>query len=227
MMDNERIKILKIPAGRSNLYIVQKNKTCLMIDAGYSGMNKIDKVLKTNNIDYKDIKMVILTHTHYDHVNLLYDLNKKIYAEIVVHRAGEKFLKFGQTPDPKNGTLLGKLLLFANKIGGNGKFKPVVPDTVIDGDVLTNKPGFDINIIPTPGHTKDSITVIVNKKWAFVGDTVFNMFPGNFYPMFVDDKKALKESWEKLLDLQCDYYFPGHGKKISYALLEKAYHKIF
>jgi len=221
------VQIIKAPAGRSNVYFIKNEECCVMIDAGFSGLSKIETIANSNGIDFKKINMLILTHTHYDHVNLLYDLNKKIYAEILVHQAGEKYLKFGQNPEPKNPTFLGRLVLLITKFSGAGKFDPVVPDTVIDGEFSTNKFGFDLEIIPTPGHSDDSITIIIDKKWAFVGDTLFHLLPNSLYPMFVDDKVKLKESWKRLLDLNCEYYFPGHGKKISYEMLKKHYKKLF
>lgn len=223
----QNVQIIKAPAGRSNVYFIKKDDNCVMVDAGYSGLTKIEKIANSNGIDLKKIKMLILTHTHYDHVNLLYDLNKKIYAEIVVHQAGENYLKFGQNPDPKNPSLLGHFVWLLTKIGGNTKFIPVVPDTVIDGEFSTNKFGFDMEVLPTPGHSDDSISIIIDKKWAFVGDTVFHLFPNSLYPMFVDNKEQLKKSWKKLLDLQCEFYYPGHGKKISYDKLIKHYNKLF
>ena len=224
VMDTD-IKIIKAPAGRSNVYFIKKNDKCVMIDAGYSGLPKIENIAHSNEIELKKINMLILTHTHYDHVNLLYEINKKIYAEILVHQAGEKYLKFGQNPEPKNPTFLGKIVLFLSKFGGYGKFDPVVPDTVIEGEYSTNKFGFEMKIIPTPGHSDDSITILVDKKWAFVGDTLFHLLPNSLYPMFVDDKEQLRKSWKKLLDLKCEYYFPGHGNKISFTTLEKHYNK--
>ena len=226
-MNESTMKIIKINAGQSNLYVINKNNRNLMIDAGNNGLQKIDNVLKTNSINYKEIELIVLTHTHYDHVNLLYELNKKIYCEILVHKAGERYLKFGQTPDPQNGNAIGKFILLLNKIGGKGKFNPVVPDTVISGEYFTDRLGFDVDIIPTPGHTADSISTIVDKKWAFVGDTLFNIIPGRFYPFFVENKEKLKQSWKTLLNLECDYYFPGHGSKISYDRFNAAYQKLF
>lgn len=226
MKENSEIKIIKIPAGRANCYIIKNGKDCLMIDAGYSGLNKMINIFKDNEIDFRDILMLVLTHTHIDHTNLLYDLNKKIYSEILVHEAGEKYLKFGQTPAPKSGSIIGKSLLFLDKIGGNNKYTPVVPDTVINSDFYTNRLGFDMNIVPTPGHTMDSLTITINEKFAFVGDTLFNVFPWSIYPFFVEDKALLKKSWKKLLDMQCDYYFPGHGEKIPYEKLKRHYDRL-
>ena len=226
MGTEKEIQIIKIPAGISNAYIIKKGENSLMIDTGDKGLGKIESIFHSNNINYRDIFMIVITHTHKDHVNLLYDLNKKLYAEIVVHKDGEEFLKFGQSPDPKNGSLPGKLIYFFSKLFGNNKFKPVVPDTTITGDYFFDKLGFDIRIIYTPGHTKDSLSVIIDKKYAFVGDTLFTIFPRTITPMLIDNKDDLISSWEKLLDLKCDYYFPGHGRKISY---EKflAYYKKF
>ncbi|MBN2279189.1 MAG: MBL fold metallo-hydrolase [Candidatus Marinimicrobia bacterium] len=224
---NNEIKIIKINAGRSNVYFIKNKSSCIMVDAGFSGLNKIINIANANDINLKKIDMLILTHTHYDHVNLLHELNKIIYTEILVHNAGERFLKFGQTPVPYSRNILGKFLLLMSRIGGPSKFDPVVPDTLIDGDYNTAKFGFDLSIIPTPGHTEDSVSVIIDKKFAFVGDTIFNIFPMTIYPIFVDNREQLQLSWKRLLDLQCEYYFPGHGKKISFDRLKSDYERVF
>ncbi len=226
MNENKEIQIIKIRAGISNCYIIKNDKKSIMIDSGSKGLNKIENIFRSNNIKYHDIGLIIVTHTHQDHVNLLKDLNKKIGAEILVHKDGEKYLKFGQSPKPKNANIFGKLVLLLNKFGGNDKFKPVVPDTIITNDYYTNKFGFDMTIIHTPGHTNDSLTIIIDNKFAFVGDTLFNIFPNTISPIFIDDPDKLKSSWKRLLDLKCNYYFPGHGDKISWEILKRNFDRL-
>ena len=73
-------------------------------------------------------------------------------------------------------------------------------------------------IIHTPGHTKGSSCLIFD-KYAFVGDTMFNIM-GKIYPPFANDTNFLIRSWKKLIGLNSDYYYPAHGKRISYGEFE-------
>lgn len=38
---------------------------------------------------------------------------------------------------------------------------------------------------------------------------------GIFRPPFADYPNELKTTWQKLLSLECDEYYPSHGKKMS------------
>ena len=81
---------------------------------------------------------------------------------------------------------------------------------------LSEQHAFEVNshrieVIPTPGHTQDSVTYLVD-KYLFIGDLIFagSLGRGNW------SYKELLESAKKILGFPEDYHiFPGHGPKTS------------
>ena len=63
-------------------------------------------------------------------------------------------------------------------------------------------------------HTNDSLALVLENKLCLVGDGFVNML-GIFRPPFADYPNELKTTWQKLLSLECDEYYPSHGKKMS------------
>jgi glyoxylase-like metal-dependent hydrolase (beta-lactamase superfamily II) len=70
------------------------------------------------------------------------------------------------------------------------------------------------NILYTPGHSKDSISILLDNGNAFVGDLVMNNFnSGNikFMPFLVDNKDVVLEGWDKVIDNGAKIIYPAHG----------------
>jgi len=60
---------------------------------------------------------------------------------------------------------------------------------------------------------------------AFVGDTMFGIFPGSVFPPFAEDPRQLINSWGQLLDTGCSLFLPSHGSANTRELVQKEYHK--
>ena len=103
-------------------------------------------------------------------------------------------------------------------------YQPFIPDMWISGETILE--GFPIQIIPTPGHSKGSISIIVDKEIALVGDTLFGVFRNSVFPPFADDVKEMVKSWGLLLDTRCCIFLPGHGSEIKRELLQKKSDKL-
>jgi glyoxylase-like metal-dependent hydrolase (beta-lactamase superfamily II) len=82
---------------------------------------------------------------------------------------------------------------------------------VVDFDILAKKKNIispNVYIIPTPGHSEDACSVIVNGIIAVSGDLfVTKQVEKNIY---VSDQKEYKKSAKKILAM-VDYIVPGHG----------------
>lgn len=145
----------------------------------------------------------------------------------MVHAAEKEYLEKGMTPFP------GGTMLFSKIISGIGntllvsksKYPPVNPDIIIKGEYDLSKFIPDAKVIPTPGHTDGSISLVIGNEVAFVGDTLFNVIPGTVFPPFANDIPELLKSWEKLIATECRTFYPGHGKPISLQKLKDSYEK--
>jgi hydroxyacylglutathione hydrolase len=92
-----------------------------------------------------------------------------------------------------------------------GGYDPVSPDITISERFGLEEFGIDGYILPSPGHTSGSISVIIHNRDAIVGDTLFNIFRKSVFPPFADDQEELLRSWGKLYDTGCQTFYPGHG----------------
>jgi glyoxylase-like metal-dependent hydrolase (beta-lactamase superfamily II) len=221
--------ILRINAGSSNVYLIKNGHNSILIDAG--NKNKLKKILKTvtqQGLNESDIKLIILTHTHYDHSGSVAELKKATGAKVAVSAKEAEELRNGYTPFPKGTTPFFKFIVKIGKkfFSSMGKFSPVEPDILIKDKYDLSD--YDLNgyIVSTPGHTIGSLSVILDNKYAILGDTAFSIFP-QVYPPFANDPGLLRQTWKKLLDLGITQCYPGHGKPFSVEKLQHTYKKKF
>ena len=78
-----KIETIKVGELRTNTYIVEDNKEALVIDPGFEP-DKIMPYLKDLQIKY-----IVLTHGHYDHITDAFLLKEKINAPILLHKDDE------------------------------------------------------------------------------------------------------------------------------------------
>jgi glyoxylase-like metal-dependent hydrolase (beta-lactamase superfamily II) len=96
---------------------------------------------------------------------------------------------------------------------------------VVKGDFYPDGMNDIIKIIETPGHSVDSISILVDNEVAIVGDAMFGIFKKSIFPPYADDTAKMIESWGKLLHTDCQIFLPGHGRAIKRILLQKEYDK--
>lgn len=225
---NIAYNITPIPMGKSNAYLVSAPDLVILIDTGCSkNLKPLEQVLRQKELQITDIDYIVVTHAHYDHVGHLAEIKEKSGAKVLAHRDTVDFLKKGHTPFPEGTMLLFKIISNAGNrfFSVGGKFTPVEPDILIEGDYDLLKSELTIRIIHTPGHTSGSVCLIINDESAIVGDALFNVLPETVYPPFANDENELIKSWEKLLATGCSVFYPGHGKPFSRDKFRKSFEK--
>ena len=103
---------------------------------------------------------------------------------------------------------------------GFHKSKRFKPDLYIDDGCDLSEYGIDAKIIHIPGHSRGSIGVTTADGDLFCGD----LFENGDKPKLnaiMDDRVAAKASIERLLKLDIETIYPGHGKPFDGAVLEK------
>ena len=112
------------------------------------------------------------------------------------------------------------------------KDKKIKLATVLDLDFKDyeefslNKYGFEnLKLIYTPGHSKDSISLVYNDDYLFCGDMVQNLcFKYPLIPLFGDDIEELISSWKKAIEKGYSRFYPATSK--SYILRENLIKKL-
>jgi hydroxyacylglutathione hydrolase len=226
MAKGARSWIMPIRMMASNAYVVTNGKQSILIDAGMKKKEeKIVAAIERMQLSPADIKLIILTHTHYDHCGSLKALQEITKAKVLVHKAEAACLKKGYTELPKGTMWFSKIMSVVGRTMARkmGEYAPVTADITISKKFDLKKYGIDGYVLPTPGHSAGSLSVIIEKKHAVVGDTLFDIFTNSVLPAYADDQEELFKSWKKLLDIGCEYFYPGHGKPFTRERLEKTY----
>ncbi len=181
------IKIIKSEEMDQNCYLLANGKDAVLIDPGEDTF----KILK--EIQGYNVKYILLTHCHFDHIYSLAELKgqKTVLGS---------FNLIKNITNPKI-TFLSSCKNLDGKI--DGFFK--------DGEVK-NLCGMDIKCIYTPGHTECSSCFIV-ENCLFSGDTLFFENVGR-WDFETGNFSELKNSVKNKLYLLPDNtkVYPGHGK---------------
>ena len=226
MVKRNKNRIIPVHMGSTNAYVVTNGGRAILIDAGMKKKEKkVIGALGHMHMSPEDIQLIVLTHTHYDHCGSLKALQAITKAKVLVHKAEAGCLEQGYCEFPKGTMWFSKILsvigrAFAKKLG---EYAPVSPDIMISQRFDLQEYGIDGYILPTPGHTAGSLSVVIEGNHAIVGDTLFNIFKNSVLPPFADDQKALLKSWGDLLAIGCEYFYPAHGRPFTRDRLTKTY----
>ena len=190
------IKRLVVGSLETNCYLISCKRTneAAIIDPGEEEtVNLILNLLQKNNFD---LKYIINTHGHVDHIAGNNLLKAKTKALLLIHR------------------LDADMLVDANKnfssFMSKEIYSPPADKLLGEGDEISLGT-LNLIVIHTPGHTPGGISLLLNNI-VFTGDTLFagsigrTDLPGGSYQGLI---KSIKE---KLLILGDDkIIYPGHG----------------
>jgi len=223
---NDGYDIFRVLSGRSNAYLVVMDTQAILVDTGPAPawetlQRNIDLCKPVNGL----LSFLILTHTHFDHCQNAHRIKARYNCKIIVSDHEQAFVTAGYTPLPK-GTFF--FTRYISKLGNSlGKvrfgYHPFTPDQLLKNEMKLKTYGPEIEIIATPGHSPGSISVLVNREIAIVGDAMFGIFRNSIFPPFADDQAAMIRSWGKLLETRCRMYLPGHGGPVGRELLKREY----
>lgn len=194
------MRITTIPVGimKTNCYIVEsESKNAVVIDPGDDGARLADRITNMG----VNVKYILLTHGHFDHIGAVKDVVKRTGAKVAVGAGDEDIMR-----DPT---------LVLNRV--QSKFTEkynVAPDIILnDGDEITLDE-LTFKVIATPGHTKGGVTYALEND-LFTGDTLFYRTVGRT-DLYGASKEAMISSLRKLGNLPRDYdVHPGHGDETT------------
>lgn len=141
----------------SNTYIVIKSNHALIIDLGF-----YDEEFSSILSDYK-IDGVILTHKHFDHIQGLKEFQNE-YSDVNIY-----------TKENSSDFFMDSKLNCSFNMSSNGELN-YMPKNIVFLKEENIKVGiFDLKILFTPGHSIDSICIILEEENIFFsGDFIFN-----------------------------------------------------
>lgn len=185
------VKKLTVGPMEANCYIIASpvTKEACLIDPG-ADPERIKNILAKDNLD---LKFIINTHGHGDHIAA----NRYFDAPIYIHRRDGDFLA---NPEKNLSSAFG----FPISSPKAARFLED-NDEIHLGDIR-------LEVLHTPGHTPGSISIRLDGI-VFTGDTLFSGGIGRTDFPYGDESQLLKSIKERLLVLGDDTVIqPGHGE---------------
>lgn len=193
-----KMKIFTLEVGYigTNCYVVVNgDNEAVVIDPGDEA-GKIRDFLKENNFT---LKMIFLTHGHFDHIGAVSELKNEFSVPVYIHPDDYEMAKDPLKNESRN-------------FGGPEVF--CVPDKFYNDKDIIPFGSESFEVMATPGHSEGSVSLITGDN-IFTGDTLFagsigrtDLYKGNY--------SVLACSLKKFLDIEKDFnIFPGHGEATS------------
>ena len=186
--------VTKIRYGNTNTFLIRGDKGSILVDTDYAGtLQGFYRAIKSLDIKVKDITYVLATHYHPDHMGIVSELMEQGIKLIVmesqtgaVHYSDDIFAR-----DPRLG------------------YKPIDEKQALvlafdESREFLDKLGIQGEIISTPSHSEDSISVMLDDGTCLVGD----LEPIEYLAAY-EDNKELKSDWDTVLEF--------NPKRICYA----------
>jgi len=211
------MQIYPIRFGINRCYLVQEDGI-IMIDGGPPNKSAaFQERVRQLPIHPNDIRLIILTHGDFDHVGSARDIKLLTGANITIHENDKLNFENSIYNFPPGTSSWGRFLrsVLNPILKITLKFQGGKSDIVLgNSDYPLNDFGINGNIVYTPGHTKGSVSVLLESGDAFVGCLAHNNLPFRFgpgLPIFAEDIEQVKESWKSLIQRGARMIYPAHG----------------
>ena len=216
----------RLDLGITKCYLLECSEGYLLIDTAYPrDYEKFVKAIDKLVVGLYQIRYLLLTHHHDDHAGFAARLVEQTGCKLIVHQNAVLPLSKGEsenTMKPVNRCVRAAFSLF-KMVHREFRYSPL---SMADKDVVVSSEDFDLlktigiegKILHTPGHSRDSISVVLSDGNAFVGDAAMNFlnFCGTKYrPIFVEDIDLVFDSWQKLAEHGAERIYPAHGNPFS------------
>lgn len=183
--------MITLRCGNTNTYYIDG----LLIDTDMAGtLGGFFRELKRNGLALGDIKYVLATHYHPDHMGLIGELTKLGVKHLLIDKQKEH-------------------VHFSDAIFERQKGLKYVPVCEADALIIScaesrsflAKLGIKGEIIPTESHSPDGIALITDDGDCFAGD----LEPPSFIDAY-EDNAILKKDWEAIMSRKPKNVYFGH-----------------
>jgi glyoxylase-like metal-dependent hydrolase (beta-lactamase superfamily II) len=186
------LNIVNVGYDSTNYYVIETERTRLLVDVGFPNtLPKLRHALRRTGVELEAISHLLATHYHPDHAGLAQELKQQGVKLIVLEQQVAAIPLLGRHMKPEY------------------HYREISLDDAVTISVAQSRAflrgiGIDGEILGTPGHSDDSVSLVLDAGMAFTGD-----LPPPF--MAPDDSGAVERSWAAIRACNVHTVYPGHG----------------
>ncbi|MGA8113403.1 MAG: MBL fold metallo-hydrolase [Actinocatenispora sp.] len=206
-----RLALLRFAIGQA--YLWRDGDDLTLVDAGWSGAGAdIEAGIRGAGLRPENVRRIVLTHCHRDHVGAAEELAARYGCEVLAHRLDAPMIR-GEVPVPDPVLLDWERPYFEQAAG-----VPAAPATRVDRELSDGDDlgfGDGARVVHTPGHTAGSIAIHLPRHGVlFAGDTVATIQRVGLGVFHVDRAGAMA-SMRGLAELAPHVLCVGHGDPVT------------
>lgn len=187
------ITIVNVGYRSSNYWVVSAGTSRLLVDLGYPGtMGMMRARLRQMDVPLKEIRYALATHYHIDHAGLAQEL-KEAGVPLLLLEVQVPAVPIMKTwTKPEDHYL--DISMHDNLV-----------ITFAESGKVLEKIGIRAEILHTPGHSDDSVSLLLDDGSVFTGDLTPPERIG------YENPEVVAASWQILREHGAKRIYPGHG----------------
>jgi glyoxylase-like metal-dependent hydrolase (beta-lactamase superfamily II) len=177
----------------TNFWVVSAGRNRLLVDLGWPGKAAaLFANLERMGVPLAEIRYGLATHYHIDHAGAAQDLKQRGVPLLVMEEQVHAIPLMKQWTKPADNYT--EITTHDNVVISTGESRTFLKRIGIDGEILH-----------TPGHSDDSVTLVLDIGCAFTGDLTLEWMVAK------EDPAVVKRSWQLLRDRGVTTIYAGHG----------------
>jgi len=193
MSNLARVTVVNVGYRSTNYWVVSAGTSRLLVDLGWPGtMSRMLAYLTRMDVPLEQIRYGLATHYHIDHAGLAQELKRAGVPLLVLDVQVPAIQAMKTWIKPQDNYV--DITLQDNVTISFPESRSVLERIGIAGE-----------IVHTPGHSDDSVSLLLDDGSVFTGDLTHPAFAGEA------DAEIVAASWRLLRDRGATRVYPGHG----------------
>lgn len=188
------VTIVNVGYRSTNYWVISAGKSRLLVDLGYPGtMGMMRANLQRMDVPLAEIRYGLATHYHIDHAGSAQELKQAGMRLLVLETQVDAIPRMKTWIKPRDHYV--DITLHDNVTISFGESRGLLKHIDLAGE-----------IVPTPGHSDDSVSLLLDDGAVFTGDLP--------HPAYIGEDEAgrvAQASWRLLRERGATRVYPGHG----------------
>ncbi len=193
MPENHPVTIVNVGFRSTNYWVISAGRSRLLVDLGWPGsMGRLRAEMRRMDIPIDELRYGLATHCHIDHAGAAQELKQAGVPLLVLEEQVAAISDMKRWAKPQDHYL--EITTQGNVVISCAENRSVLAGIGISGESLH-----------TPGHSDDSVSLLLDNGAAFTGDLP--------HPAYVsmEDSTVVLASWRLLRERGANRIYPGHG----------------